>query len=47
MDYYQQPSTNIFYAEQNLSKSNILAKLDELQVELANLKLRRQHQEHC
>lgn len=45
MDYYQQPSTNISYAEQNLSKSNILARLDELQVELANLKMRRQHQE--
>ncbi|EFA00911.1 transcription initiation factor TFIID subunit 7 [Tribolium castaneum] len=45
MDYYQQSSSNISYTEQNLSKSNILARLEELQLELDNLKMRRQHQE--
>lgn len=45
MDYYQQSTSNISYSEQNLSKGSIMSRLDELQLELADLKIRRQQQE--
>lgn len=43
MDFYQQSS--IPYPEQNLSRHNIIMRLEEIQVELAKLKMKRQQQE--
>lgn len=45
MDYYQQSSSNVSYSEQNLPRNAIEARMDELDVELADLKARRQQQE--
>lgn len=45
MDYYQQSSSNVSYSDQNLPRNAIEARMDELDVELADLKARRQQQE--
>ncbi|XP_060531642.1 transcription initiation factor TFIID subunit 7 [Cylas formicarius] len=45
LDYYQQSSSTISFSETNLSKETIEAKLDELNVELNDIKNRRMQQE--
>jgi len=45
MDYYHQASTSLSYTTQNLSKSTIESRLEDLELELTDLKARRQQQE--
>lgn len=45
VDYYQQPPPSVSYTTENLSRNNIESRLEELDLELADLKTRRQEQE--
>lgn len=45
MEYYQQPSSSASYSTQHLSRNNIEQRLEEIELELADLKTRRQEQE--
>lgn len=45
MEYYQQPPPSVSYSTQNLSRNNIESRLDEIELELADLKTKRQEQE--
>ncbi|CAH0561903.1 unnamed protein product [Brassicogethes aeneus] len=45
MEYYQQPSTSLAYTS-NISKGNIESRIEEIQLELADLKNQRQQQEN-
>lgn len=45
MEYYQQPPPSVSYSTQNMSRHNIESRLDEIELELADLKTKRQEQE--
>lgn len=45
VDYYQQPPPSVSYATHNLSRNNIEARLETLEMELTDLKAKRQQQE--
>ncbi|CAH2014355.1 unnamed protein product [Acanthoscelides obtectus] len=45
IDYYQHAGPSMSYSESNLSRANIQARLDELEAEINDVKLKRQQQE--
>lgn len=45
VDYYQQPPPSVSYTTQNLSRNNIEARLEGLELELADIKVKRMEQE--